>query len=165
MSLLPAIEIETAPHPTHSVIWMHGLGADGSDFVPVVPELGLPDTLAVRFVFPHAPAIPVTCNGGYVMPAWYDIGLDVTGQRVEDERGLRESQRQIEALIAQEIERGIPAGSQSPSRSPLVESFVDRAAAIERAIGMAAPGDVVLVAGKGHEKYQQIGDQIGRAHV
>jgi phospholipase/carboxylesterase len=73
VELLPSIEIETAPKPASSVIWMHGLGADGNDFVPVVPELGL-GGLAVRFVFPHAPLQPVTINGGYVMRAWYDIG-------------------------------------------------------------------------------------------
>ena len=67
------IEIETAPDPSACVIWLHGLGADGSDFVPVIPSLGLPSDIAVRFVFPHAPKIPVTWNGGYVMPAWYDI--------------------------------------------------------------------------------------------
>ncbi|WP_454766223.1 alpha/beta hydrolase [Cupriavidus campinensis] len=106
-SLLPAIEIETAPNPTHSVIWMHGLGADGSDFVPVVPELGLPGTLAVRFIFPHAPSIPVTCNAGYVMPAWYDIyALDEAGRRA-DEAGIRASREAIRALIARENARGV----------------------------------------------------------
>jgi len=106
--LLPAIEIETAPNPAFSVIWMHGLGADGSDFVPVVPELGLPGTLAVRFIFPHAPAMPVTCNGGYVMPAWYDIySLDENGRRA-DERGIVKSCNAIRALIARENERGVP---------------------------------------------------------
>jgi len=106
--LLPAIEIETAPNPTHAVIWMHGLGADGSDFVPVVPELGLPDTLAVRFVFPHAPAIPVTCNGGYVMPAWYDIlSFDEAGRQA-DIPGITKSREAIRALIARENARGVP---------------------------------------------------------
>lgn len=106
--LLPAIEIETAPNPACAVIWMHGLGADGSDFVPVVPELDLPDTLAVRFIFPHAPAIPVTCNGGYVMPAWYDIySLDEAGRKA-DEAGIRQSRDAIRALIARENARGVP---------------------------------------------------------
>ncbi|SDC76013.1 phospholipase/carboxylesterase [Cupriavidus sp. YR651] len=106
--LLPAIEIETAPNPAFSVIWMHGLGADGSDFVPVVPELGLPDAPAVRFIFPHAPAIPVTCNNGYVMPAWYDIySLDEAGRRA-DEAGIRASRDAIRALIARENARGVP---------------------------------------------------------
>ncbi|RZT36452.1 alpha/beta hydrolase [Cupriavidus agavae] len=106
-NLLPAIEIETAPNPAYAVIWMHGLGADGSDFVPVVPELGLPDAPAVRFIFPHAPAIPVTCNGGYVMPAWYDIySLDEAGRQA-DEAGIRQSCEAIRALIARENARGI----------------------------------------------------------
>jgi phospholipase/carboxylesterase len=108
-ALLPAIEIETAPGPTCAVIWMHGLGADGNDFVPVVPELGLPDAPAIRFIFPHAPAIPVTCNGGYVMPAWYDIySLDEAGRQV-DEAGIRHSREAIRALIARENARGVPA--------------------------------------------------------
>ena len=81
-TLLEAIEIETAPAPRASVIWMHGLGADGHDFVPIVPELDLPPTLAVRFVFPHAPMRPVTINGGAVMRAWYDVVSGaVTGAR------------------------------------------------------------------------------------
>lgn len=108
-NLLPAIEIETAPNPTHAVIWMHGLGADGNDFVPVVPELGLPSTPAIRFVFPNAPAIPVTCNGGYVMPAWYDIlSLDDAGRQA-DEAGIWKSCEAVRALIARENARGIPS--------------------------------------------------------
>jgi len=70
---LPHLSVETASDPTASVIWLHGLGADGHDFEPIVSELGLPDHLAIRFIFPHAPAMPVSINGGYVMPAWYDI--------------------------------------------------------------------------------------------
>jgi phospholipase/carboxylesterase len=107
--LLPAIEIETAPNPAFSVIWMHGLGADGNDFVPVVPELGLARAPGVRFIFPNAPAIPVTCNGGYVMPAWYDIySLDEAGRRA-DEAGIRASREAIRTLIARENARGVPA--------------------------------------------------------
>jgi phospholipase/carboxylesterase len=106
--LLPTIEIETAPKPTSSVIWMHGLGADGNDFVPVVPELGL-EGLAVRFVFPHAPLQPVTINGGYVMRAWYDIGYEDLSLK-EDEKGVRESQHAVDQLIERERERGVPAG-------------------------------------------------------
>ena len=102
---LQPIEIETGPHPRHSVIWMHGLGADGNDFVPVVGELDLP-RVPIRFVFPHAPMQPVTINGGYVMRAWYDIGYQDLSLR-EDERGVRESQHAIEALIEQERKRGI----------------------------------------------------------
>jgi phospholipase/carboxylesterase len=106
-SLLPAIELETRPHPSHAVIWLHGLGADGNDFVPIVSALPLPP-LAIRFVFPHAPMIPVTINGGFVMRAWYDILQADLGAR-QDEHGIRESQKAIEALIEREVERGIPA--------------------------------------------------------
>ncbi|HUG35325.1 MAG TPA: alpha/beta hydrolase [Candidatus Limnocylindrales bacterium] len=108
-SLPERIEIETGPSPTAAVVWMHGLGADGHDFEPIVPELGLPATPAIRFVFPHAPMRPVTVNQGYVMRAWYDIRID-NGVRREDEPGVRESQRAIEALVARERERGIPPG-------------------------------------------------------
>jgi phospholipase/carboxylesterase len=107
---LEAIEIETAESPGASVIWMHGLGADGHDFVDVVPELGLPARPGVRFVFPHAPMRPVTINGGYVMRAWYDI-RDDGGVRREDVAGVRASQKAIEALIAREKERGVPAAA------------------------------------------------------
>ncbi len=105
---LPAIEIETAAMPRYSVIWMHGLGADGSDFEPVVPELGLDRGPGVRFVFPHAPQIPVTCNGGYVMPAWYDIvSLDANTREV-DEAGVIASRQAIRRLIERENQRGVP---------------------------------------------------------
>jgi len=108
--LLEAIEIETAESPTASIIWMHGLGADGHDFVDVVPELGLPARPGVRFVFPHAPMRPMTINSGYVMRAWYDI-RDDGGARREDPAGVRASQKSIEALIARENARGIPAAA------------------------------------------------------
>ncbi|MFA7290735.1 MAG: carboxylesterase [Rhodocyclaceae bacterium] len=107
--LLPAIEIETRDNPRHAVIWLHGLGADGSDFVPVVPELGLEDAPGIRFVFPHAPSIPVTCNGGYVMPAWYDIISLEPGSRRVDQAGILHSRAALRALIARENQRGIPA--------------------------------------------------------
>jgi phospholipase/carboxylesterase len=90
------------------VIWLHGLGADGCDFVPIVRELDLPEELAVRFVFPHAPMRPVTINNGFVMRAWYDIAQGDIG-RMPDERGIRESQAAVEALITEEKARGIPA--------------------------------------------------------
>jgi phospholipase/carboxylesterase len=106
--LLEALEMETAPSPTAAVIWLHGLGADGHDFVDIVPLLGL-GALPTRFVFPHAPMRPVTINGGAVMRAWYDVRGDA-GVRREDEAGVRESQQRIEALIAREKTRGIPAG-------------------------------------------------------
>ena len=102
----PPIEIETAPQPTASVIWLHGLGADGRDFVPIVPELRLPSDLAIRFVFPHAPHRPVTINRGSVMRAWYDIAETEFG-RQEDEAGIRESEQTVRRLIQRETERGI----------------------------------------------------------
>jgi phospholipase/carboxylesterase len=105
--LLDAIEIESGPGPGAAVIWMHGLGADGHDFAPVVPELGLPGALPVRFVFPHAPRRPVTINGGFVMRAWYDVRAEGGGRR-EIGADVRASQRQIEALMDRERARGVP---------------------------------------------------------
>jgi len=110
--LLEQVELATGPAPTASVIWMHGLGADGYDFVPIVKEIeantipGLAD--GVRFIFPHAPMRPVTINNGMTMRAWYDIKM-VDLVRMEDDQGLRASQAEIEKLIAREKERGIPA--------------------------------------------------------
>jgi phospholipase/carboxylesterase len=104
--LLESIEIETAPNPDAAVVWMHGLGADGHDFEPIVPELRLPATTRIRFVFPHAPLRPVTINQGHVMRAWYDVRA-LAGVRREDEAGVRQSARQIEALLAREHQRGI----------------------------------------------------------
>ncbi|MDH4151900.1 MAG: alpha/beta hydrolase [Betaproteobacteria bacterium] len=110
-TLLETIELETAKNPTAAVIWMHGLGADGNDFVPIVNELDLSGAPAIRFVFPHAPMRPVTINNGYVMRAWYDVSFgDLEGHsRKADEKGVRESQAQIGALIARENGRGIAA--------------------------------------------------------
>lgn len=108
-TLLESIQIDTAPEPTVSIIWMHGLGADGSDFVPIVRELDLSGCPAIRFVFPHAQLMPVTMNGGYVMRSWYDIMLGEDLTRREDEAGLRASQAAIERLIAREKARGVPA--------------------------------------------------------
>ena len=107
--LLDAIEIETAPIPTTSIIWMHGLGADGNDFAPIVPELELDGLAAIRFIFPHAPMQPVTINNGYVMRAWYDVSCgDLEGRsRQADEKGVRASQAAISKLIARENQRGI----------------------------------------------------------
>ncbi|MBU1357761.1 MAG: dienelactone hydrolase family protein [Gammaproteobacteria bacterium] len=105
---LPPIEIETAPQPRATVLLMHGLGADGNDFVPIVREMDLTAVGPVRFVFPNAPIMPVTINGGMRMPAWYDIlGTDLAKR--EDEAGLRQSRALIEALIANEKARGIAA--------------------------------------------------------
>ncbi len=106
--LLPAIEVETAAMPQFSVVWMHGLGADGSDFEAVVPELGLEGGPGVRFIFPHAPQIRVTCNGGYVMPAWYDIVSLDANSRTVDEAGIIASRQAIRRLIARENQRGVP---------------------------------------------------------
>ena len=109
---LEVIEFETAPNPTASIIVLHGLGADGNDFVPIAQELDLSGIGAVRFVFPHGPTRPVTINGGHVMRAWYDIlgaELGPGGAKREDETGLRESQVLVEALIADERARGVPA--------------------------------------------------------
>ncbi len=109
---LEVIEIETAPNPTASVIILHGLGADGNDFVPVAQELDLASIGAVRFVFPSAPLRPVTINGGYVMRAWYDIlgaDLGLDGRLREDEAGLRKSQALVDALIGKECSRGVAA--------------------------------------------------------
>lgn len=107
-TVLENIEVDTAPNPGVSIIWMHGLGADGNDFVPLVDELDLSGLPAIRFIFPHANTMPVTINNGYVMRAWYDIVHSDLGRR-EDEAGLRASQLQVEALIAREKTRGIPA--------------------------------------------------------
>ena len=108
MEYLPCIEKLTQPQlpVTASVIWLHGLGADGNDFAPLVPELRLPQHLSVRFVFPHAPHLPVTINGGYLMPAWYDI-LEMNLDRQVDEKQLIASADAVKQLIKREIERGV----------------------------------------------------------
>lgn len=106
MNLLPYLEIEPSSPAKASVIWLHGLGADGHDFEPIIPELNLPEQMAVRFIFPHAPEIPVTINNGYVMPAWYDI-LEMDIDRKVDETQLLQSAAAVQALIDREIERGI----------------------------------------------------------
>ena len=107
-SLLPYVELESASQPSAAVIWLHGLGADGHDFASLVPELDLSGCPPIRFVFPHAPSMPVTVNGGYVMPAWYDIlGPNLISQ--QDAAGIQASERAIVALIAHEVARGIPA--------------------------------------------------------
>ena len=106
-ALLPRIELESAPNPTAAVIWMHGLGANGNDFASLAPELALDGCQPIRFVFPHAPSMPVTFNGGYIMPAWFDVmGLNRLAQ--QDEAGIRNSERSIVALIENEVARGIP---------------------------------------------------------
>ncbi|WP_027856656.1 alpha/beta hydrolase [Marinobacterium jannaschii] len=109
IDLLPAVEVEPASSADAAVIWLHGLGANGHDFEPVIPYLGLPPSLAVRFVFPHAPERPVTVNGGWVMPAWYDI-LEMNIERKIDLPSLQLSVSQVQRLIEREIERGIDPG-------------------------------------------------------
>jgi phospholipase/carboxylesterase len=108
MELLPAIEMEspTGAAVNASIIWLHGLGADGSDFAPLVPQLSLPDSFGIRFIFPNAPSIPVSINNGFVMPAWYDIKeMDI--DRHVDEEQLQQSAASVHALITREIERGV----------------------------------------------------------
>lgn len=108
VSLPECVEVTTGANPVGSVIWLHGLGADGHDFEPIVPELRLPGDLPLRFVFPHAPIRPVTINGGMHMRAWYDI-VSLDGEGRADADGVRESTAILEALIGREIERGVPA--------------------------------------------------------
>jgi phospholipase/carboxylesterase len=109
MAALETIEAESGPHPSATIIILHGLGADGNDFVPIAQELDLEALGPVRFIFPHAPVMPVTINGGYRMRAWYDIlGTEMQGR--QDEAGLRHSREGIEALLQREEERGIGSG-------------------------------------------------------
>ncbi len=105
--MLETIEHVTSAQPLWSIIWLHGLGADGNDFAPIVPQLLRPHWPALRFVFPHAPVRPVTINGGMRMRAWYDIRNLALDQRA-DEQGVRESITEVDALIARELERGVP---------------------------------------------------------
>jgi phospholipase/carboxylesterase len=107
-AILPHITLESGKNPRHSIIWLHGLGADGGDFVPVADELKLP--VAVRYIFPDAPMRPVTINGGMVMRAWYDI-VSPSMAAQQDAAGIRASQSLIEALIAQEVQRNIAPGN------------------------------------------------------
>lgn len=108
MQLPETVEATTGENPVGSVIWLHGLGADGHDFEPIVPELRLPPSLPLRFVFPHAPVRSVTINGGMAMRAWYDIlSLDSKGRA--DAKGVEESTALLEALVDREVERGIVA--------------------------------------------------------
>lgn len=140
MALLPVVEVETGLGPaTASVIWLHGLGADGNDFAPLVPELNLPPSLSVRFIFPHAPAIAITVNGGYVMPAWYDI-LEMSLERKVDELQLRKSAQQIQALIEREIARGIAS-----NRIILAGFSQGGAVALEAALSYSQPLAGLLV--------------------
>ncbi len=104
-----AVEVETGRNPQAAIIWLHGLGADGHDFEPIVPQLVQPAERPLRFVFPHAPMRPVTLNGGYAMRAWYDI-IALDRRTPEDENGIRASQTLITEMIRRENARGIPTG-------------------------------------------------------
>ncbi len=140
--MLDCIEFATGDRPRWSVIWLHGLGADGHDFVPIVPELVRKHWPAIRFVFPHAPVRPVTINGGARMRAWYDI-LNLSLDQRADDAGVRESMREVEALIARERDRGVP-----PARVLLVG--FSQGAAIALATGLrrsAALAGVVALSG------------------
>jgi phospholipase/carboxylesterase len=105
--ILDAVEVNPPGSPRACIIWLHGLGADGHDFEPLIPQLGLVDALGVRVVLPHAPPRPVTINSGMVMPAWYDISA-ADFSRGEDSEGIRESEQQLHALIQREVDNGIP---------------------------------------------------------
>lgn len=141
MRYLPCVEIVSKPEcpVVGSVIWLHGLGSDGNDFVSVVPELKLPSALNLRFLFPHAPSLPITVNGGYRMPAWYDI-FEVDIDRKVDEEQLRFSAGQVHALINREIERGIP------SEKIIIAGFSQGGAvAYEAALSFGKPLNGLLV--------------------
>lgn len=132
MELLPAVETETGDNPRHAVIWLHGLGADGHDFAPIVPELGLGGTQPpVRFIFPHAPQRPVTVNGGYIMPAWYDIH-EMEIDRKVDTPGLLASAAAVTALLDRETARGID------SRQIIVAGF-SQGGAVAYQVALSCP--------------------------
>ena len=131
MDLLPSIEQETRPNPDATVIWLHGLGADGYDFAPIVPELDLPESLAIRFIFPHAPSIPVTVNNGFVMPAWFDI-MEMEIDRKVDSKQLLISAAAIARYIDRELERGID------SRRIILAGF-SQGGAVAYQVGLSYP--------------------------
>ena len=131
MDLLPSIEQETRPNPDATVIWLHGLGADGYDFAPIVPELNLPETLAIRFIFPHAPSIPVTVNNGFVMPAWFDI-MEMEIDRTVDSKQLLISAAAIARSVDRELARGID------SRRIILAGF-SQGGAVAYQVGLSYP--------------------------
>jgi phospholipase/carboxylesterase len=108
-SALQSIQLQTGNKPTHCVIWLHGLGADGHDFEPIVAELNLPSTLQIRFIFPHAPVRPITLNGGMQMRGWYDLKSLQLDRSKQDPEGVIESSLQIQAIIQEQISQGIAA--------------------------------------------------------
>lgn len=129
MAPLETLERSTGEHPTASIIWLHGLGADGHDFAPIVPQLVKPGWPPIRFIFPHAPVRAVTVNNGVRMRAWYDLLSIDLGERREDEAGVRESIAQVEALIAAEVARGVAPGR-------IVLAGFSQGAAIALAVGL-----------------------------
>jgi phospholipase/carboxylesterase len=133
--MLQTVEHETRGRPAWSIVWLHGLGADGNDFAPIVPQLLRPHWPSIRFVFPHARVRPVTINNGYPMRAWYDIVSQEIDKRA-DEAGVRESIGEVEALVARERDRGVP-----PSRQVLVGfsqgGAIALAAGLRRELGVA----------------------------
>jgi len=139
MKYLSSVEVEPVQNATASVIWLHGLGADGHDFKPIVAELNLPKTLDIRFIFPHSPSIPVTINGGMVMPAWYDI-LEMSIERKVDLEHLNESATAVQALIDREVARGI-----SPERIILAGFSQGGAVAYQAALTYPQPLAGLLV--------------------
>jgi phospholipase/carboxylesterase len=132
MERLETVELEPPRPARGAVVWLHGLGADGHDFEPIVPALGLPAALALRFVFPHAPRRPVSINGGQVMRAWFDI-RDEGGVRREDPDGVRDAARRVAALIDREAARGVPPGC-------LVLAGFSQGGAIALHAGLRQPG-------------------------
>lgn len=137
--LLPHIQMDPTDDATHSIIWLHGLGADGNDFAPLVPQLRFPQKAHTRFIFPHAPSQPVTVNGGYVMPAWYDI-LEMAIDRKVDAAQLRISAQRVRALVEREQERGI-----APERILIAGFSQGGAVAYEVALGHPQPLAGLLV--------------------
>jgi phospholipase/carboxylesterase len=138
-TLLECVELQTREQPDASVIWLHGLGADGYDFIPIVKELQALGAPAARYVFPHAPMRPVTINGGYVMRAWYDI-LGTQIDRQEDREGILQSQAQVLALVEREKARGVP-----PSRIVLAGFSQGGAIALQTGLRVVQPLAALLV--------------------
>ncbi|MGH8182701.1 MAG: alpha/beta hydrolase [Rhodanobacteraceae bacterium] len=134
---LECVELETAPNPHHAVIWLHGLGADGHDFEPIVPQLVRADWPPLRFVFPHATVRPITLNGGLPMRAWYDIaGFDLAQK--QDEAGVRASIAQVGSLIMREAERGVPVAN-------IVLAGFSQGGAIALAAGLRHPQTLAAI--------------------
>ncbi|OIO71362.1 MAG: carboxylesterase [Zetaproteobacteria bacterium CG12_big_fil_rev_8_21_14_0_65_55_1124] len=142
LHILPHLTVETVPEPNAAIIWLHGLGADGHDFEPIVPQLGLKPEARIRFIFPHAPAMPVTINGGYVMPAWYDIRQTDLGIE-HDEAGIAASAKAVQLLVEQQQMNGIAA-------SRIVLAGFSQGAAMALHVGLAqeeALGGIMALSG------------------